>query len=110
MSMSVDVDDRTADATVVLKALAEPLRWRIVELLAGEELCVCHLVEELDAPQPLVSHHLRVLRDLGIVSTERFRYWTYYRLEADALAPLASRLGQLVGTGSASSARRRPCC
>jgi ArsR family transcriptional regulator len=107
--MAVHVDD--ARATVgVLKALAEPLRWRIVELLAGEELCVCHLVEELDVPQPLVSHHLRVLRDLGLVSTERFRYWTYYRLDRTALAPVAARLGHLVQESSVSTDRRRPCC
>jgi ArsR family transcriptional regulator len=109
MSMTVDVDDTTATAAVV-KGLAEPLRWRIVELLAGEELCVCHLVEELDVPQPLVSHHLRVLRDLGLVSTERFRYWTYYRLERAALTPLATRLAQMVQESSVSTDRRRPCC
>jgi ArsR family transcriptional regulator len=108
--MAVDLDQPSAARTAVLKALSEPLRWRIVELLAGEELCVCHLVEELDVPQPLVSHHLRVLRDLGLVSTERFRYWTYYRLERAALAPLASRLGQLVQEASPSTDRRRPCC
>src|SRR5215212_5339498 len=96
MSMAVAVERRNAAVTEVLRALADPLRWRIVELLSHEELCVCHLVEELDVPQPLVSHHLRVLRDLALVSTERFRYWTYYRLERAALAPLASRLGQLV--------------
>jgi ArsR family transcriptional regulator len=107
--MAVDVDETTTTAGV-LKALAEPLRWRIVELLAGEELCVCHLVEELDVPQPLVSHHLRVLRDLGLVSTERFRYWTYYRLETEALAPLAIRLAQIVQEPSVSTDRRRPCC
>jgi ArsR family transcriptional regulator, arsenate/arsenite/antimonite-responsive transcriptional repressor len=107
--MALDVDDSTATAAV-LKALAEPLRWRIVELLAGEELCVCHLVEELGVPQPLVSHHLRVLRDVGLVSTERFRYWTYYRLEAAALAPLAARLGQMAQGPSMSTDRRRPCC
>ena len=71
-----------------VKALAEPLRWRIVELLGAEELCVCHLVEELDVPQPLVSHHLKVLRDAGLVDSERFRYWTYYRLRTEALADL----------------------
>jgi ArsR family transcriptional regulator, arsenate/arsenite/antimonite-responsive transcriptional repressor len=107
--MTVDVDDLRATAGVV-RALAEPLRWRIVELLAREELCVCHLVEELDVPQPLVSHHLRVLRDLGLVSTERFRYWTYYRLETAALAPLAARLAQMVQESSVSTDRRRPCC
>jgi ArsR family transcriptional regulator len=106
--MSTDLDDSTT--TAVLKALAEPLRWRIIELLAREELCVCHLVEELDVPQPLVSHHLRVLRDLGLVSTERFRYWTYYRLKPASLAPLATSLGELAAGAPAPSGRRPPCC
>ncbi|MGH7911976.1 MAG: ArsR/SmtB family transcription factor, partial [Candidatus Dormibacteraceae bacterium] len=48
--------------------LGDPLRARIVELLASEELCTCHLVDELDARQPTVSHHLRILRDAGFVS------------------------------------------
>jgi ArsR family transcriptional regulator len=107
MSMVADVDE--VASTDVLKALAEPARWRIVELLGNEELCVCHIVEELGVPQPLVSHHLRVLRDIGLVSTERFRYWTYYRLEPRVLAPLAERLGGLVA-GTPEPASRRPCC
>ncbi len=110
MSMSTDLDDSATTTTAVLKALAEPVRWRIVELLAREELCVCHLVEELDVPQPLVSHHLRVLRDLGLVSTERFRYWTYNRLEPAALEPLATRLRHLVEVAPPPTDRRRPCC
>jgi ArsR family transcriptional regulator len=111
MSMPVDLDGPPrATETAVLKALAEPVRWRIVGLLAAEELCVCHLVEELDLPQPLVSHHLKVLRDVGLVSTERFRYWTYYRLEPAALAPLAARLGSLVAGAPPPADRRRPCC
>ncbi len=93
-----------------VKALAEPLRWRIVELLGAEELCVCHLVEELDTPQPLVSHHLKVLRDAGLVETERFRYWTYYRLRTDAVSDLARALGRIAERAPASSDRRRPCC
>lgn len=105
--MAVDV---TADTTAVRKALADPLRWRIVELLAAEELCVCHLVEETGAPQPLVSHHLRVLRDVGVVSSSRFRYWTYYRLEPRGLRPLTERLGALLADVPAPSSRRRPCC
>ena len=108
MSMAADVEQ--VATTDVLKALAEPLRWRIVELLAGEELCVCHLVDELEVPQPLVSHHLRVLRELGLVRTERFRYWTYYRLEPGPLAPLAERLGMLVAGALEPATRRRPCC
>jgi ArsR family transcriptional regulator len=102
--MSVDVVSGAAKA---LGALGEPLRWRIVELLAGEELCVCHLVEELGVAQPLVSHHLRVLREAGLVETERYRYWTYYRLQPEALAHLADRLSSLVGE---PARERRPCC
>ncbi|MGH9034295.1 MAG: ArsR/SmtB family transcription factor [Acidimicrobiia bacterium] len=93
-----------------LRVLAEPLRWRIVELLADEELCVCHLVEMLDASQSLVSHHLRVLRDAGLVETERFRYWIYYRLRPEALALLGQRLDALAQRASAPGGQRRPCC
>ena len=89
--------------------LAEPLRWRIAELLAAEGLCVCHLAEELGVAQPLVSHHLKVLRDAGMVTAERWRYWTYYRLNTDRLAGLASRLASLA-TSPNVGAGRRPCC
>lgn len=105
--MSVDVD---AEPAVVLKALAEPHRWRILESLATEELCVCHLVENLDLAQPLVSHHLRVLRDAGLVTTARHRYWTYYRLRPEALGALAATLTRLATDAPNSGERRRPCC
>ena len=91
----------------VLRALGEPLRWRIVELLAREELCVCHLTELLEVPQPLVSHHLGVLREAGLIDSERFRYWTYYRLRPEAVASLAEELRER--SRRARSARRRPC-
>ena len=105
--MTVDVDVTPLDA---VKALAEPMRWRIVQLLATEELCVCHLVEELDVPQPLVSHHLKVLRDLGLVETEKFRYWTYYRLRREPLADVGRTILDLAETAPAGGDRRRPCC
>jgi ArsR family transcriptional regulator len=107
--VSIDVVDDVAD---VLRTLGDPLRWRIVELLAAEELCVCHLVEELGVPQPLVSHHLKALRDAGLVEGERFRYWTYYRVRPGALALVAERLAALaaVADGQPRSSGRRPCC
>ena len=93
-----------------LRAVADPMRWRILELLAAEELCVCHLVETLRAAQPLVSHHLKALRDAGLVTTERYRYWTYYRLRADSLAGLAQELAGLAATAPSVGQARRPCC
>jgi ArsR family transcriptional regulator len=94
----------------VLKALAEPLRWRIVVALAREELCVCHLTEDLAAPQPLISHHLRVLRKARIVESERWRYWTYYRLRPAALAELSTAMAALADSSTAAAMQRRPCC
>lgn len=94
----------------VVSALADGRRRRIVELLAAEELCVCHLVEELGIAQPLVSHHLRVLREAGLVESERYRYWTYYRLRARPLADLAERLSALAGQALHQDRHRRPCC
>ncbi|MHB8669552.1 MAG: ArsR/SmtB family transcription factor [Acidimicrobiales bacterium] len=104
--MPVDTDVEAA----LLKVLAEPLRWRIVELLAAEELCVCHLSEDLGVAQPLVSHHLKILRDAEVVSSERWRYWTYYRLNTDGLSNLATRLAALARDIPAAGASRRPCC
>ena len=91
-----------------LLALADPLRWRIVELLEREELCVCHLVDELDVAQSLVSHHLKVLRDAGLVVGERWRYWTYYRLVPGALRALTEHL--VLAAESEPALERRPCC
>ena len=105
--MAVDVSAGRAD---VLKALAEPVRWRIVERLADEELCVCHLVDDLGLAQPLVSHHLKALRAAGIVESERFRQWTYYRLRADAFAALGHEIVELATLAPGPGERRRPCC
>ncbi|MEX0663414.1 MAG: metalloregulator ArsR/SmtB family transcription factor [Acidimicrobiia bacterium] len=98
---------RRAQPDATLRVLGEPLRARIVDLLGDEDLCVCHLTEELGVAQTLVSHHLRVLREAGVVDTERHRYWTYYRLRPDALRPLAEHLSALARRRSAR--RRRPC-
>lgn len=91
-----------------LVALADPLRWNIVALLGREELCVCHLVEELEITQPLVSHHLKVLREAGLVEREKFRYWAYYRLVPDALLGVAQELQRAAEQEPAVD--RRPCC
>src|SRR5918999_2284922 len=89
------------------RALGDPLRWRIIELLASEQLCVAHLAEELDTAQPLVSHHLRVLREAGLVEPDRYRYWTYYRLRPGALVRLAATLGLVARTAPSGTACRR---
>jgi ArsR family transcriptional regulator len=90
-----------------VRAVADPVRWRIVEALAAEDLCVCHLTNDLGLAQPLVSHHLRVLREAGLVEGARAGRWTYYRLRREALAAAAREVAAL---GRGGRRERRPCC
>jgi DNA-binding transcriptional ArsR family regulator len=111
--MSIDVDgsveELSADVVEACKALADPVRWRIVQLLAAEELCGCHLVDELGIGQSLVSHHLKALREAGLVSSHRYRYWSYYRLQPAALTAVGYALGELAETATFAGQARRPC-
>jgi ArsR family transcriptional regulator len=78
----------------VAKALADPVRLQLVDVLrkhAGK-VCVCELVPLFDLSQPTVSHHLKVLRDAGIVGSERVGLWAYYFVIPDALEELSAWL------------------
>ncbi len=75
------------------RALADPARVAIVNRLArAGEVCVCALVPELGLAQPTVSHHLRVLREAGLVEARRQGTWSYYRLVPDAVEGLGRAL------------------
>jgi ArsR family transcriptional regulator len=76
------------------KALADPTRVAIVNRLASaDECCVCDLNAAFDLSQPTISHHLKVLRDAGLVEASRRGTWAYYRLVPDALRELRQTLG-----------------
>jgi ArsR family transcriptional regulator len=78
----------------VARALADPVRVQLVDVLrlhAGE-VCVCELVPLFDLSQPTVSHHLKVLREAGIVGSERRGLWAYYFVIPGVLAELAAWL------------------
>lgn len=75
----------------IFKALADPTRVAIVSRLAsGEQCCVCDFTETFELSQPTVSHHLRVLRDAGLVEAERRGTFAYYWLVPEAMAQLRS--------------------
>ncbi len=93
----------------LLRALADPTRARIVDLLAGEQLCVCHLVAETGATGSNVSNHLRVLRDLGVVDAEPAGRFTYYRLRPDVLAAVSEHYARLASRARLAGAVKRPC-
>lgn len=93
----------------LLRLLADPLRLRIVELLAVEQLCTCHLVELTGARQTNISNHLRQLRQAGVVTSQASGRYTYHRLDAPALESLARRLDHLARQAEDVDSRRRPC-
>ena len=86
-------DEETEAAAQVFRALADPARVRIVNLLAAsdEPVCVCDFVPTLGLTQPTVSHHLKKLTDAGLLEREQSGKWAYYTLSRDAL----ERLGTL---------------
>ena len=74
-------------STRLLKALADAVRLRLLNRLAGgRKVCVCHLHEALELPQPTVSRHLACLRKSGLVSTRKDGLWVHYRLAKPASA------------------------
>lgn len=87
--------DGARDLAVLLKALADPMRLRLVSMIAaheGGEACVCDLTEPLGLTQPTVSHHLKVLADAGYLSRSKRGTWAYYALVPGALDSVAALL------------------
>ncbi len=77
------------------KALADPVRLRLLSLItarAGEEVCVCELTPQFDLSQPTISHHLKVLREAGLIDCERRGTWVYYWVIPAALQQLSGVL------------------
>lgn len=94
------------DDVKLLQALAEPTRLAIVRQLANDgEVCACDFTDCCGVSQPTVSHHLKVLREAGVVSCERRGNWIYYRLEAKAASRIA-RLGHLLTAGAQRQPKR----
>ncbi|HEX5043349.1 MAG TPA: metalloregulator ArsR/SmtB family transcription factor [Candidatus Polarisedimenticolaceae bacterium] len=77
-----------------LELLAHPIRLTLLGILCrrGGEVCVCDLEAAVPVKQPTVSHHLRILREAGLVEAERRGQWAHYRIDADAMAMLSSRI------------------
>jgi len=90
------VTDSTDRLARFAQALAAPTRLRIVALLRGRALCVNALAGQLDVTQGAVSQHLRVLRDAGIVVSEKRGYFVHYRLNEDALAAWRQEMEKLL--------------
>lgn len=88
-------EDWAGDLARMFKALGDPVRLRLLSRVAssaGGEACVCDLSTGLELTQPTISHHLRVLREAGLLECERRGTWVYYWVVPSALAQLSAVL------------------
>ncbi|NEW38162.1 winged helix-turn-helix transcriptional regulator [Nocardia cyriacigeorgica] len=92
--------ESAAELAAVFKALSDPVRLRLLSSIASradQEACVCDLSEGIDLSQPTISHHLKVLREAGLLDSERRASWVYYRVVPDALRRLSDVLLAEIG-------------
>ncbi|MFF6989009.1 ArsR/SmtB family transcription factor [Streptomyces sp. R08] len=89
-------EDRAADLAKVFKALGDPVRLRLMSMIASRgqsgEVCVCELTPAFDLSQPTISHHLKLLRQAGLIDCERRGTWVYYWALPGVLDNLAAFL------------------
>ena len=91
--LSADAAERIAP---LLKALADPVRLRLLSLVASHangEACVCDLTDAFALSQPTISHHLKVLHEVGLLDRAKRGVWVYYAVRRDALADVAALIG-----------------
>ncbi|GAA3446435.1 ArsR/SmtB family transcription factor [Planomonospora venezuelensis] len=101
----IDAERSTAVARV-FKALGDPVRLRIMSIVASHadgEACVCDLTAAFELSQPTISHHLKVLKEVGLLTSERRASWVYYRVVPERLAELSALLSLPAGTAGAAA-------
>lgn len=89
----------------LLKALADPVRLRLLSIVAshaGGEACVCDLTDCFELSQPTISHHLKVLHEVGLLDREKRGTWVYYRVRSAALTDLATLISPAAEPASSS--------
>lgn len=95
--------ETAADMAVKLKALADPVRLQLYSSIAshaGGEACVCDISVGVEVSQPTISHHLKVLRDAGLLTSQRRASWVYYAVAPGALESLSVLLGAQAAVGA----------
>ncbi|MBO8195598.1 helix-turn-helix transcriptional regulator [Streptomyces oryzae] len=94
-------EEQAAELAKVFKALGDPIRLRLLSMIAsraGGEVCVCDLTPHFGLSQPTVSHHLKLLRQAGLIDCERRGTWVYYWLIPEMTDRLAGMLTRPAGT------------
>src|SRR5215217_647070 len=93
--VALDLDDDAArQASEDFAILAHPIRLQLLDMLARSEgqVCVCDLESAVPVKQPRVSHHLRLLREAGLIDCEKHGLWAYYFVRREAVTALRTRI------------------
>lgn len=93
-------EEQAGELAKVFKALGDPVRLRLLSMIAsraGGEVCVCDLTPAFDLSQPTISHHLKLLRQAGLIDCERRGTWVYYWLVPEMTDRLAGILTRPAG-------------
>ena len=99
------------DGSAVFRAMGEPVRLRILQLLAAGEVCGCDLLEGLTISQPTLSHHMKVLIDSGLVAARRRAVWVHYALRPEGFEALRRTIDELTAPGAkAPEEASGSCC
>lgn len=92
--------EQAAELSTMFKALGDPVRLRLLSMIASGpdgEVCVCELTPAFDLSQPTISHHLKLLRQAGLVDAERRGTWVYYRVRPETTDRMAAALSSVRG-------------
>ena len=94
-------------ARALFKALADPIRLEVIEVLGSGERCVCELTAELGLAQSKLSFHLKVLKEAGLLADRQSGRWVYYRLRSESITALSTWLAVLAAQCTSPA---EPCC
>ena len=97
-------------ATTICKALADPNRLQVVQLLTEGEKCGCDLLEKLQIGQPTLSHHMKILCDCGLVTARKAAKWSYYSLDCDQWTAFLDYIDAIRCTCTCDGKTEGGCC
>jgi len=104
-----EVNEKYRDYALLFKALSDPNRLMIVDMLSGGELCACVILEKFQITQPTLSHHMKTLCESGLVNGRKAGKWMYYSLNEEAVRDFQAFLEEITRAKQDCSCSERLC-
>ena len=104
------MDEKYKEYAPFFKALADPNRLMIVDMLSCGELCACKILEKFNITQPTLSHHMKILCDCGLVNGRKEGKWTYYSLDEKTVREFEDFFAEVTSYTENCICAEKPCC